>query len=108
MLDDIRDEDLLAVDAGPVERFVEDTPGRPDEDVTLEILAIARLFAGQEELRPARPLAEDGLRRSLPQLAGATTGCSEADGGKACAGGHESGGMDRFWSWHGHRLRMGA
>jgi hypothetical protein len=44
MLDDVGDEDPLSIDARRLERLVEDPPGRPDEDVALEILAIAGLL----------------------------------------------------------------
>ena len=94
VLHDIRDEDLLAIDAGRFERLVEDASGRSDEDVTVDVLAIARLLAREEEPGIPWPLAEDGLCRPFPELARSASGRGEASGRKAGAGGNEIGGMD--------------
>src|ERR1051325_9108888 len=49
VLDDIRDVDRLPIDAGFLERAVEQLPRRADKRMTLEVLVIARLFADEHE-----------------------------------------------------------
>jgi hypothetical protein len=70
-LDHVGDEDLLAVDAGVAERPVEELPGRADERLPHDVLAIARLLAEEHDGRRREAAAEDGLGRPLPKLAGA-------------------------------------
>jgi hypothetical protein len=74
VLDDIGHVGLLAGNAGALERFVEDPPGRSDEWLSLAILAIAWLFADQHQLRRPAPFAEHGLGGGLPERACAAAG----------------------------------
>jgi hypothetical protein len=69
MFDDIRHEDLLAVDSGGLERFIEDPTGRADEDVTLTVLLIPWLLPDEGQSGPRRTLTEDRLRGVFPELA---------------------------------------
>ena len=71
MLDDIRDVDVIPRDPRLLEPAVEQPPRRTDERMTLDVLPIARLLADEHHLGLADALAHDGLRRALPQLAGA-------------------------------------
>ena len=57
-------------------------PSRSDERVPLEILTVAGLLADEHDLRVRRALAEDGLRRRLPEIATAAAGGGLAHDGK--------------------------
>ena len=66
---DVRDVHLVAVDAGLVQRPVEQLAGRADERPPLDVLPIARLFADEYDLRLGGALAEDRLGCPLPEVA---------------------------------------
>ena len=74
VLDDVRDEDRLAIDPGGLERLVEDPAGRTDERRALDVLVVARLLPDHHPASRHRALPEDGLRRPRPQVAGPTPG----------------------------------
>jgi hypothetical protein len=63
VFDRIRDVGLGAVDAGLLERLVEDLPGRADEGLALAVLLVAWLLTDHHHVRLARALAKDRLRR---------------------------------------------
>ena len=71
VLDRVRLVDALVVEARALQRDVQHVAGRPDERVTLDVLAVAGLLADEHELGMLRPLAEDGLRRRAPEVAAA-------------------------------------
>src|SRR5205823_5881803 len=58
VLDRIRDVHRLAVDAGLLERVVEDAAGGTDERFALEVLAVARLLSDHHDLRAGTALSE--------------------------------------------------
>jgi len=78
VLDRVGDVNVLSIDSGFGQTLVEEPTSRADERMPLEILAIARLLADQQEpgARPALP--ENGLGRALPERAGAAAGGSSA------------------------------
>src|ERR1700756_1165206 len=87
MFDGIGDVDLVAVDAGFIERAVEHLPGRTHERFAGKVFLVAGLLADQHYLRMLRALAEHGLRRVFPERTGAAAGRFlaqdfEADGGR--------------------------
>jgi hypothetical protein len=67
VLDHVRDVGVAPLDPGLVQRLVEDGAGGPDERLALPVLAIPGLLADQHGARALQSLAEDGLRRTLPQ-----------------------------------------
>ena len=83
VLDGVGEVDAAAIDAGTLERVVEHTPRRADEQRALDVLAVARLLADKRQARLARPLAEHDLRASLPEIAAAAVGGGRAQGGQA-------------------------
>src|SRR5207249_9791108 len=70
VLDGIGDPDLVTVDAGLFEGLVEHAAGGSDEGFTGAVLVVAGLLADEHDLRVSRPLAKDGLRSELPEIAG--------------------------------------
>src|SRR6185436_2041808 len=74
VLDHVGHVDLPAIDAGLLERGVEQPPGRTDERVAGEILGVARLLADQHHLGLARSFPEHGLRAALVEIAGLAPG----------------------------------
>src|SRR4029079_9794972 len=69
VLDDVADEDPLAVDARFGQGVVEDSPGWTHERPAREGLTVARLPAHEHQRSRSGALAEDGLRRPLPEVA---------------------------------------
>src|SRR5439155_18349610 len=69
VLDDVRDVGVAAVDPGVLEGAVEELPGRADERPAGEVLLVAGLLADEHQAGRLAPLAEDGLGRSLPEVA---------------------------------------
>src|SRR5207244_6109867 len=69
MLDRIRDVDELAIDPRFFKRAVEQPPRRPDERPALKILLVTGLLADEHQFGFRFALAEDRLRRVLPQAA---------------------------------------
>ena len=69
MLDGIGDVRDFPVDAGFLERLVEELSGGSDERASLQIFAVAGLLADEHEPRRAPTFAEDGLRAAPPQVA---------------------------------------
>src|SRR5438093_2038706 len=82
VLDDVGDVDRGAIDAGVLERAIEQLAGRSDERMSREVFGIARLLADEHELSFAPAFAEDGLRASLVQIASLTVSRRLADGGQ--------------------------
>src|SRR3984893_9911578 len=74
VLDGVRDVDASTIDARFLERLIEDAPGRTDEGLAFDILAIARLLAHEHDLGMLRPLAKDGLGAGLVEVTRATAG----------------------------------
>src|SRR5205814_752591 len=74
VLDGVRDIGRPAVDAGRLERLVEEVPRRADERLSRAVLLVAGLLADEHRSRPDRALPEDRLRADLPQMAAATSG----------------------------------
>src|SRR5262249_42246431 len=74
VLHDVRDVGVRPIDAGLVERLVEEPTGRTDERPPGEVLVVARLFA--DEHHPSAPAAFTGnsLSAALPEGAGAAAG----------------------------------
>ena len=71
MLDRIGDIDLVTVDPGFFQRPVEHLSGGPYERLAGEVLLVAGLFSNEHDRCMGRSFAEHGLRRVLPQGAGA-------------------------------------
>ncbi len=69
MLDGIGDVDSRALDAGRLERRIEDLAGGTDEGTPGQILLIARLLADQHHMSVGRTLAEYSLGRVLVEVA---------------------------------------
>src|SRR5205823_2679320 len=69
VLDDVRDVDLRTIDAGGLERAIEELPGGTDERPADEVLVVARLLADEDDLGMGAALAEDRLRPALPEAA---------------------------------------
>ena len=65
VLDDVGDVDGLPVDAGVLERLVEELPGGPDERLTGLVLLVAGLLPDEHGLCVLTSLAENGLRSAL-------------------------------------------
>jgi hypothetical protein len=74
VLHDVRDVGERAVDAGLVERGVEQPPRRPDERPALEVLLVPGLLADEHRPGSRLALAEDRLRARAPERAGAAAG----------------------------------
>ncbi len=60
---------MLALDAGSLERPVQESSGGPDERQALLVLLVARLLADQHHARMRVARAEHGLRGIGPQRA---------------------------------------
>src|SRR5688572_33081656 len=71
MLDDVREVDVLGIDARFFERASQQLTGWTNEWPTLHVLDVARLLADQHETYVARTLAEHGLGRATPEVAAA-------------------------------------
>ena len=71
MFDRAGNVDLLAVDAGLDQGTIEHLPRRSDERLSGEIFLVAGLLADQHNSRVRRTFAKHGLRRILPERAGA-------------------------------------
>src|SRR6185312_3118764 len=80
MLDRIGDVGAAAVDAGLLQRPVENLPGGADERMAGKILLIARLLADEEDRGARRALAEDGLGRVPVEIAAGAMHRLGADG----------------------------
>src|SRR5690606_47525 len=83
VLDRVGHVQPLAVDAELRERAVEQAARGADERAPGEVLGVARLLADHEDAGPRRTLAEDGLRRGLPQRAALASGGGIAQRGEA-------------------------
>jgi hypothetical protein len=68
VLDDVRDEDRLAIDPGRLERLVEDPPGRADERRAFDVLVVARVvgrwpcltIGSSRRHRPSNTITREG------------------------------------------------
>ena len=65
----VGDVEMLAIDAGRLERPVEELPGRADEGQALLVLLVARLLAHQHDARMRVARAEHRLGGVRPQRA---------------------------------------
>src|SRR5690348_8252165 len=72
VLDGVRHIDVVACDAGGLERLVEHVARRTDERMTGDVFLVSRLFADQHHPRIRASLAEHRLRCVAPQIASAT------------------------------------
>jgi hypothetical protein len=66
VLDDVRHEGLLAVDARILECPIEQRARRPHERLAVEVLAVAGLLADEHQASRHRARAEHRLRRANP------------------------------------------
>jgi hypothetical protein len=89
VLDGVGYIDLAAVDLGPLQCLREYPPGRSDEGLALDVLAVARLLADQHQLRLFVAGAEDRLRCVLPERAAVAVVGGAAKGGERAARGNE-------------------
>jgi hypothetical protein len=71
VLDGVRDVRRRPVDAGRLERLVEQPAGRPDERPARPVLLVAGLLADEHDPASAGPAPGHRLRRRLPQRAAA-------------------------------------
>lgn len=71
MLDRVGDVGGDALEAGRGQRPLEHATGGPDKRLALDAFGIAGLLAHQHQACARRSLAEDRLRRPLPQIAAA-------------------------------------
>src|SRR5690606_36102107 len=62
VLDRVGDVGPPAVDADPLQRLLEDAPGRSDKGSAGKVLLVARLLADEHRVGPLRPLPEHRLR----------------------------------------------
>ena len=69
MLDDVGDVDGLPVDAGVLERLVEELPRGADERLPGLVLLVAGLLPDEHGLCALASLAENGLRPALVEVA---------------------------------------
>jgi hypothetical protein len=69
MLDDVRDEDALAIDPGLGQRAIQDRSRGAHEWVPGEIFPIAGLLSDEHQCGTVGAFAEDGLSRVLEQVA---------------------------------------
>jgi hypothetical protein len=74
VLDSIRYVNPLAVYPRGVQRLIQKTPGRTNERLALDILAITGLFTNEHHVSRYVALAEDRLSACLPQVAAAAPG----------------------------------
>src|SRR4029077_2928121 len=77
VLDHVGDVGRGSLDPGVREGAGEELPGGPDEWPPREILVVPGLLADQHHRRALSPVAEDGLRGALPEVARAAL-CREA------------------------------
>jgi hypothetical protein len=66
MLDRVGHVDSPPIDAGILERLIQELARRADERTAGKILPVPRLLADQHDLPVRRPLPEHGLSRILP------------------------------------------
>jgi len=74
MLHRVGDINLGAIDASLQQRLIENPAGRPDERLSLVVLAIAWLLAHHDDTRLRATLAENGLGCVFPEIAGTAMG----------------------------------
>jgi hypothetical protein len=74
VLDGVRHVRARTIEAGVLERAVEELPGGPHERMSLDVLAVTRLLADEHQLGVLGPFAEDRLRAGLPEWAGLAAG----------------------------------
>ncbi len=79
VLDDIGDVDEPPLDAGILQRPIEQLPRRADKRMSGQVFFVARLLADEHHLRARGPFAKDRLRRMFPQVAIPAALCSGAD-----------------------------
>src|SRR5579862_2206114 len=71
VLDGVGDVHLAAIDAGLIERTIEELAGRADEGSALVVLLKSRLLANQHDAGVGRTFTEYGLRGVLPEITSA-------------------------------------
>src|SRR5262245_44594813 len=74
VFDRIGDEHILALDAGLLQRLIQEAAGRTDKWATGEILLVAWLLADQHQTRMCSPLARHNLGGELIERAARATG----------------------------------
>src|SRR5205823_10700088 len=57
-----------AIEAGPLQRAIQQLAGRPDERMPTEIFLVAGLLADEHQRRGSWTFAEDGLRAALVEV----------------------------------------
>src|SRR4051812_36616436 len=72
VLDDVGDVDEAAIDAGFLQRAIEQLARRSEERMPREIFRVARLLADHHDVRSRRSFTEDRLRSQSVQVAGLT------------------------------------
>ena len=72
MLHDIRDVGVVTLDAGVLQRVIQDAAGGTDERGALFVFHISRLFTDEHDPRAGPPLAEHRLGCGLVQGAAVT------------------------------------
>src|SRR3954454_7870567 len=71
VFDDVRDVDRGAIDAGVLERAIEQLPRWTDEGMAGKVLRVTRLLAHEHQPSFGRALSEYSLGPQLPKIAGA-------------------------------------
>ena len=69
MLDDVGDVDEAPIDAGVLERTVEQFSGGADEGMAGDVLGVSRLLADEHDARALRSFAKYRLRAALVEVA---------------------------------------
>lgn len=72
VFDRVRDVDFIAIDAGGLERAIEQSARRTNEGMPGAVLGVAGLFADHEQNGVFRTFTEYGLRAELEEVASAT------------------------------------
>jgi hypothetical protein len=96
VLDDVGHVGLVARDGGGVEAPVELPARRAHERLSGEVLLVARLLAHEHDAGALQPLAEDGLRRTPPEVAAAAAGGGRAEFREGALLGQERRGVVRL------------
>jgi hypothetical protein len=68
MFHGIRHINFFAIDAGSIERFIENSSGGPDEWASLYVFLIPRLFTDEHHSWIRTTFTENGLRSQFPEV----------------------------------------
>lgn len=85
VLDHVGDIRVVALDAGALQRLVEQAAGRPHEGLAGDVLAVARHLADQHQASILPTFTKDGLRAALPQWTALAFRRRAAQGGQRAA-----------------------